>query len=37
MMEIAGVLFKVTDVGRVGIESIVVVGFIVFAFSIIAT
>ena len=37
MMEIAGVLFKVTDIGKTGIEGIVVVGFLVFAFSIIAT
>jgi|GEM_PF-1651528 hypothetical protein len=37
LMEIAGVLFKLVSLSEEGIEAIVIIGFLVFAFSIIAT
>ncbi|MGC8561657.1 MAG: hypothetical protein ACP5UZ_00180 [Thermoplasmata archaeon] len=37
LMEIAGVLYKVTDLGEGGTEVLIIVGFLTFAFSILAT
>ncbi len=34
LMEMAGVLYKLTDLGKTGTEGIVIVGFIIFASSI---
>ncbi|MCW6159018.1 MAG: hypothetical protein LVQ63_06030 [Thermoplasmatales archaeon] len=37
IIEIAGVLFKVTDITKTGIVGMVAAGFVIFAFSILAT
>ncbi len=37
IMEIAGVLYKVIDLGKIDAVGMVVIGFLFFAFSILAT
>ncbi|MDA8055814.1 MAG: hypothetical protein M0Z77_09260 [Thermoplasmatales archaeon] len=37
LMETAGVLYKLIDLGKTSAETMVIIGFLVFAFSILAT